>query len=233
MGLLHISQAEFHADGRRILGPISLDLVGPGITAILGANGSGKSVFLSLCHGILLPTRGYLTWDGDQPETTRDERGFVFQDTPILRRSVYDNIAFPLQAQNMPMTKRAPKIEQALRLTRLSLRANQPAASLSGGERQRLGLARALVIEPRVVFLDEPSASLDPASTKEFEEILTSISASGVKILLATHDIGQAKRMADDILFLDQGKLVEETPAEQFFQQPQSRAAQNYLAGVL
>lgn len=231
--LLEVSDAELSDDGLRLLGPISLRLDSPGITAVLGPNGAGKSLFLRLVHGLLPPSAGAVTWNGVAATESRSQRGYVFQNTPTMRRSVFANVAFPLIAAGVNRQTRRKRVDAALDQARLSAHAHMPAARLSGGERQRMALARAIVTRPGVVLLDEPAANLDPASTKELETMLRGVSATGTKILIATHDLAQARRLADDVLFFDGGLLVAHADVAQFFVDPTNDAVRNYLEGIL
>lgn len=230
---LHFTEVEIRANGTALLGPVSLVLETPGITVIMGANGAGKSLFLSAAHGLVTPNSGSIMWNGAAAESSRASRSFVFQSTPLLRRSVAANVAFPLKARLLSRTEKSQVLAAALAEARLGALARKPAATLSGGERKRMALARAMVTGPQVVLLDEPAANLDPASTKELEESLLQIKARGIKIILSTHDIAQARRLADDILFFDQGHLQEQSPAQDFFAAPTTSAAQKYLRGEL
>lgn len=229
--VLRCEGAAFAADGRVLLGPLDVEVPVQGITVVMGANGAGKSLFLRLAHGLLPPSRGRVLW-GDAPaEATRQTRGFVFQSNPVLRRSVAQNVAFPLQA--MGVGDVASRVARALELARLTGKDHLPAARLSGGERQRMAMARALVAEPQVLLMDEPSASLDPGSTRALEQMIRDASSRGVKVLISTHDIGQARRLADTVLFFADGQLAEDAPAPMFFDAPTSEAARDYLEGRL
>lgn len=220
-------------DGNLLLGPVDLKLTGSGITTIMGPNGAGKSLFLSAAHGLIETASGTITWAGIPARSSRASRGFVFQNTPVLRRSVAGNIALPLHARGVNRSQQADRISSALKQARLDADPRKPAAALSGGERKRLALARAIVTDPDILLLDEPSANLDPASTAGLEDILRRISQNGTKILISTHDIAQARRLADDILFFDGGKLVEQATAAEFFAKPNSKGAQKFLNGDL
>ncbi len=220
-------------NGRTLLGPVELDLASGGITIIMGPNGAGKSLFLSAAHGLLDYASGSVEWNGAAAHASRASRGFVFQSTPILRRSVAGNIALALHSSTLRRTERHARIANALTEARLGTDPRKPAAALSGGERKRLDLARAIVTDPKILLLDEPAANLDPASTKELEDILRRIAKGGTKILMSTHDIAQARRLADDILFFDGGQLVEQAETETFFEAPTSLAAQKFLKGEL
>ncbi len=230
---LRLEKAGLQADGDTLLGPLSLHVETAGITAVMGANGAGKSLFLRLCHGLLTPSQGRLTWAGRGAVATRRSRAFVFQSPPLLRRSIAENVTFPLQTSSIARSEWPARVEARLREARLWGRAGLPAARLSGGERQRMALARALVTDPDVILMDEPAASLDPASTRALEKMITKIAASGVKIYLATHDVAQARRLAEDVLFFSGGRLAEQADAAQFFAGPQSEAARQYLEGSL
>lgn len=231
--VLHVEAAEIWAEGAVLLGPVSMTLNSPGITVIMGSNGAGKSLFLSMVHGLLKPRKGRVTWQGVAATETCATRGFVFQATPILRRSIAGNVAFPLQAQGIAKAKRAPMLAHALAEARLDADPKKPAAALSGGERRRLDLARAIVTNPSVILLDEPSANLDPATNAWLETTLRKLSLAGKKILLSTHDVAQARRLADDILFFDSGKMCEQASVSDFFSGPKHVAAQRFLSGAL
>ena len=230
---LRLDGAEVRKDGARILGPISLTVASAGATALLGANGAGKSQFLRLIHGLVRPSAGAVTWGERSVAEARDEQSFVFQAAPVMRRSVWANVEFALIARRWPRAMREARTAEALERARLAGKAAQPAAALSGGERQRMALARAWAAGPRVLLLDEPCASLDPASTAEFERLLADIRAEGVKLFLATHDRDQARRLAEDVLFFENGRVAEQTAAARFFSGPASDAARRYLAGEL
>ncbi len=231
--VLEFQSAEIRSGGKTLLGPVSTRIDKPGITMIMGPNGAGKSLFLAAAHGLLDLSRGAVTWSGIPATSGRATRGFVFQTTPVLRRSVAGNIAFPLSALKMPLYRKKELVNNALRVARLAGDAGKPAATLSGGELKRLALARAIVAEPVAILLDEPAANLDPASTAELENSLRQISASGVKVILSSHNIAQARRLADDILFFDRGKLVEESSAAAFLDSPSHVSAQKFLKGEL
>ncbi|MEM8789503.1 MAG: ATP-binding cassette domain-containing protein [Pseudomonadota bacterium] len=230
---LSMAGARLGPPAATLLGPLDLALHPTGITMVMGANGAGKSLFLRLAHGLAAPDAGSVTWNGQPARGTLRQRGFVFQHPPLMRRSVAANVAFPLQALGIGRADISRRVAAALARTRLTDRAHAPAAQLSGGERQRMALARALVTEPVALLLDEPAASLDPASTAALEDLIRATAGQGVKLLMSTHDIAQARRMADDILFLDRGRIIEMGAAKDFFEAPASQPAQRYLDGKL
>jgi tungstate transport system ATP-binding protein len=192
---------------------------------LLGPNGSGKSTLIRLAMGLVAPTSGRISWGG---RAVPGERlAMVFQRPVMLRRTAAANVAYALPARN---DKRVTELLAQVGLAHL---ADRPARKLSGGEQQRLALARALARDPEILFLDEPTASLDPAATKSVEDIVRAIAATGVKIVMATHDIGQARRLAGDIVFLARGRLVERADAVQFFNAPATSEAGAFLRGDL
>lgn len=230
-GALRVEGLALEADGRHLVDIDALSLDPRSVTVVMGPNGAGKSLFLRLIHGLIVPTRGWISW-GEVAcgEATRATQAMVFQKPVLLRRSVAANVDFVLRGRAKTRAElRARSAELLLRVGVLE-RANQPARLLSGGEQQRLALARALAMRPQVLLLDEPTASLDPASVLLIEEIVLAASREGTKVIFVSHDIGQARRLADDVAFLHHGRLVEHRPAQEFFAGPSSAAAVGYLA---
>ena len=213
---------------------IDLSLEQPGITAIMGPNGAGKSLLLRLLHGLLVPSAGDIRWNGAPlDESVRRRQALVFQRPVLLRRSVLANVEFVLRLRAGASALHAPDARELLEQAGLGDRAGQPARRLSGGEQQRLAMVRALALDPDVLFMDEPTASLDPASVAAIEAIVVEAHRAGTKIVLVTHDLGQACRLADDVVFLHRGRVMEHTLAAQFFVRPRSQPARDYLAGRL
>ena len=224
----------YEAGGRRLIDGIDL-VVEPGRrTIVIGPNGAGKSLLLRLLHGLIGPTAGVVLWRGRPADTDiRRRQAMVFQKPVLLRRSVAANIDYALRARGVPKADRRERVARALCLGRLLEHAGRAARLLSGGEQQRLALVRALAVEPEILFLDEPTASLDPASTLAVEDLVRAAHAQGTGIVLVTHDLGQARRLADEVVFLHRGRVVEQTPAERFFARPASEPARAYLAGQI
>ncbi len=224
-----VHDLSLEVQGKRLIDGVNLRITGGQITVVMGPNGAGKSLLLRLLHGLIAPTTGDISWAGRQlTEAVRSRQAMVFQRPVLLRRSVAANVDFVLKLRGIGSAERRDGI---LEHARLSESANQPARLLSGGEQQRLALARALAMEPGVLFLDEPTASLDPASTLLIEEMVRTAHGRGTKIIFVTHDIGQARRLADEVVFLHRGQVQEHTSAEEFFAAPNSDAARDYLAG--
>ncbi len=228
---LAVRNLVLEADRGRLIDGLDLSLDGRALTVIMGPNGAGKSLLLRLIHGLIQATRGTITWDGvPVGDATRARQAMVFQRPVLLRRSVRANMAFVLALRG-----RATRTDIARWLDYVDLaeHAGQPARLLSGGEQQRLALARALAAQPGVLLLDEPTASLDPASTAAIERLVQAAHRGGTKVIFVTHDVGQARRLAGDVVFVNRGRVVEHAPADAFFDQPQSAAARAYLAGRL
>ena len=222
----------FAAGATRILADVSLTIAAGAPTLIIGPNGAGKSVLLRLLHGLLEPTEGRVRWGGAGRDG-QPNQAMVFQRPVLLRRSAIANILYPLRLAGVPAKQRAIRAEQALALVGLSALADRPARRLSGGEQQRLALARAAATGAEVLFLDEPSAGLDPGATRAVEEIVARLADRGTKIVMTTHDLGQARRLAGDIVFLHGGRALEHAPAEAFFAGPASPEAAAFLRGDL
>jgi len=208
-----------------IVRDLALTLGSGAPTVLLGPNGSGKSTLLRLAMGLVQPTSGRVTWGGRHQPGER--LAMVFQRPVMLRRTAAANIAYALPARD------DGRVAELLAQVGLAHLTDRPARKLSGGEQQRLALARALARDPEILFLDEPTASLDPAATKAVEDIVRAVAASGVKIVMATHDIGQARRLASDIVFLVRGRLVERADAASFFTSPATPEAAAFLRGDL
>jgi tungstate transport system ATP-binding protein len=224
----------FEAGGQRLLDDIDLVLERLGTTVIMGPNGAGKSLLLRLLHGLLTPSGGEVRWNGRAPDrAVRRRQAMVFQKPVLLRRSVLGNVTYALKVHGLPRPQRRPRAEEALADAGLDALARRPARVLSGGEQQRLALARAWATRPEVLFLDEPTANLDPAGAHAVERMVAAIKARGTKIVLTTHDLGQARRLADEVVFLHRGRLVERSPAQRFFDQPESEQARAFLSGEL
>lgn len=216
--------------GQTLLGPLDVTLLAPGITMVLGPNGAGKTTFLRLLHGMERKSAGRIDWPTD-PRGLRGQQAFVFQRPTMMRRSVLDNLAYPLRLSGMAMTRARETARAHLEQIGLGAKADLAAHHLSGGERQKLALARALIREPSLVFLDEPCASLDGAAVRDIEAMLGAARARGVAAIMATHDLGQARRLADQVLFLHKGRALEHGPAAAFFDAPGTPEGRAFLDG--
>jgi tungstate transport system ATP-binding protein len=230
---LRLTEVSFAAGGRTIIDRISLDIERGPCTIILGANGAGKSVLMRVMHGLLSPTAGRVEWNAPESPGRPRRQAMVFQRPIMLRRSAYANIAYALEIAGIPRDQRDALVSEALDGVGLSHLAHRPARVLSGGEQQRLALARAWALHPEVLFLDEPTASLDPSATREIETLITAFDAAGTKVVMATHNLGQARRLGDEILFLEEGRLAERSPVELFFSKPESAQAASFIKGEL
>jgi tungstate transport system ATP-binding protein len=229
---LRVTGLTYRAGKLDLLREISFELGAGEKVLVLGPNGAGKSVLLRLLHGLLVPSSGTIAWSTQD----RDQQAMVFQRPVMFRRSVRDNLAFALSLRSHSDTTRIAldqRIHQALALHDLHSLASRPARLCSVGEQQRIALARAWALRPRVLFLDEPSASLDPSATKSIETALLAIHQEKTTLVMASHDLGQARRLADRVLFLHRGQLIEDAPAAEFFTRPRSPLAEAFLHGEL
>jgi tungstate transport system ATP-binding protein len=230
---LILEGVSFVAGGRAIIDGVSCQFTAGPRTVILGPNGSGKSVLMRLCHGLLAPTSGRIEWRGNRDEHRPRAQAMVFQRPVMLRRSALHNVTYGLALAGVARRERDARARDVLDAVGLSLVANRPARVLSGGEQQKLALARAWALEPEVLFLDEPTANLDPGATREVERIVDQIHASGTKIVMTTHNLAQARRLADEILFMSAGRLADHAPVERFFTQPSTPEAAAFIKGEL
>ena len=218
-------------DNRKKLSSLNLSINSNNVTVIMGPNGAGKSLFLKILNGILTPTSGCITWNNKkQFSDTLNTQAFVFQKPILLRRSVIANLDY---MDSVLGYKKKISKDRLLEIVQLKKQKNQPARMLSPGEQQRLSLIRSLMLRPNLLLLDEPTANLDPASTKIIEDIILNLKMMGIKIIFVTHNILQAKRIADEIIFLNEGKMVEHLGKQEFFSNSKSIEVQNYLNGIL
>ncbi len=222
----------FEARGVTILRGVDLVVQEGAPTVVLGPNGAGKSVLLRLLHGLLAPSAGRIVWAGPEAEARRRQT-MVFQRPVMLRRSVLANATYPMRIAGLPRVECRSRALEALRWVGLADLAGRSARRLSGGEQQRLALARAAALAPELLFLDEPTASLDPSATRAVEAIVADFAARGCKVVMTTHDLGQARRLAGDVAFLHAGRLLEHRPASDFFNAPASPEAAAFLRGDL
>jgi len=220
--------------GAPVLNIDRLLLDGAGPTLILGPNGAGKSLLLRCLHGLVRPDAGEVRQGGRRLDAlARGRQAMVFQHPVLLRRSVQANLYYVLRRAGLSRAARAARCAELLSMGGLLPKGRQAARSLSGGEAQRLAVLRALACNPEVLFLDEPSSALDPASTKAVEQLVRQAHERGTRIVMVTHDLGQARRMAGDVLVLHRGEVMEHTPAPEFFDRPRSRAARCFIEGRL
>ena len=228
---IYIKDLSLILDERKILSSLNFSINSDDITVIMGPNGAGKSIFLKILNGILTPTSGCITWNNKkQFSDTLNTQAFVFQKPILLRRSVIANLDY---MDSVLGNKKRISKDRLLKIVQLQKQKNQPARMLSLGEQQRLSLIRSLMLRPNLLLLDEPTANLDPASTKIIEDIILNLKMMGIKIIFVTHNILQAKRIADEIIFLNEGKMVEHLNKQEFFSNSKSIEVQNYLNGIL
>ncbi len=221
-----------HRAGHNVIGPLNLAITHPGMTAVLGPNGAGKTTLLRLLHGLERARSGHIDWPAD-PATLRSAQAFVFQRPVMMRRSVLENLIYPLRIKGSTRDAAKKQAQTVLKDIDMAEKSKLDATLLSIGEQQRLAVARAFIAKPGLVFLDEPCASLDGATTYQIETLLRQKRDAGVVSLLSTHDLAQARRLADWVILLHKGKLIETAPAAQFFAGPATQIGRDFLEGRL
>jgi len=229
---LVLDDVSLQAGVTTILNRLSLTITRGAPTLIVGPNGAGKTTLLRLCMGLAAPSTGRVTWGG-RADRTPLRRAILFQRPVMLRRTAAANVAYALAQAGTPHKQRAQRVTALLDRVGLSDLAQRPARRLSGGEQQRLALARALARDPEILLLDEPTANLDPAATRSVEEIVLMAAQSGIKIVMASHDLGQVRRLAGDVVFLVRGALCEQGKAGDFLDHPATSEAAAFLRGDL
>lgn len=230
---LKVADATYCVRGKALVEELSFTLGHGRRTVILGPNGSGKTLTLHLCHGLIAPTSGKVEWLGAASGIDRKRHALVFQHPVMLRRSMRANLLHALSVNGWGWGQRRERAELALERFGLRALADRAARVASGGERQRLALARAWALHPEVLFLDEPTASLDPGATREIESIIRAFDAAGTKIVMSTHSLGQARRLGDEVIYLHQGRVAERAPIERFFPLPSTAEAAAFVKGEL
>lgn len=228
---IRLEQVRFLPGGRAVLKGVDLTLDGEGITLVLGPNGAGKTVLLRLLAGLERPQAGRIAWGGSDAPGARV--AMVFQHPLLLRTSVAHNAALGLRPLGLSRFEAQRRTTEVLARVGLEHRARDSARHLSGGERQRLALARAWAVRPRLLLLDEPTAALDPSATETVERIVREIRTDGARVVMTTHNLGQAMRLADDIVFIEGGLVREHSPTARFFSRPQSLEARLFIRGEL
>jgi tungstate transport system ATP-binding protein len=228
---IRLEQLHFTPNGRTVLNGVDLTVDGEGITLVLGPNGAGKSVLLRILAALECPDGGRIAWNGGGGP--QGSIAMVFQHPMLLRTTVADNAALGLKPLGLARAEVQRRTAEVLGRVGLAHRARDSARHLSGGERQRLALARAWAVRPRLLLLDEPTAALDPSATETVESIVREIRTDGAKVLMTTHNLGQAMRLADDIVFIEGGRVREHTPTARFFSRPLSQEARLFIRGEL
>ena len=220
--------------GRDVLNVPALSLGHVGCTAIVGPNGAGKSLLVRTLCDLQVPDSGRVTWAGQAPDTLRRHRvGLLLQRPVLLRRSALNNVLFALRATGMSRAAGLPEAQQALHAAGLSALVDVSAHRLSGGEQQRLALARALALKPDMLFMDEATANVDPASTRVIEQQLIRAMTDGLKVVAVSHDMGQVRRLADEVVLMHNGGVVEQSRRQHFFEQATNPLTQRWLDGEL
>ena len=214
-----------------ILDKINCKIKSNSITAVLGPNGAGKSIFLQTINGLISIQSGRLTFNSmEKNQEIRKQQALVFQNPVLLRRTVMANMQFVLNLRNRESNQLLKNILDKVGLEGYE---KKSARLLSGGEKQRLSMARALVVNPHLLLLDEPTANLDPYSLNLIEDLVLEENSIGKTVIFTTHDMSQAKRLATDVIFLNKGKVLEQTVSKTFFKSPKTLEAQKYINGEI
>jgi tungstate transport system ATP-binding protein len=227
-----LQDVSFRTRDVTILDRVSLWLTPGAPTVLIGPNGAGKTTLLRVAMGLIEPTSGQVSWGG-RAKVPPTRRAIVFQRPVMLRRSTAANIEYALASAGVARSRWPARVAELLDIVGIPGLGARPARRLSGGEQQRLALARALARDPEVLFLDEPTASLDPAATKAIEDVIRAVVARGIKVVMSTHDLGEAKRLAGEIVLMHRGRVIENGPAAEFFDGPKSQEARRFIAGDL
>ena len=221
-------------NGRVLLDVKYLNFDQPVCYAIVGHNGAGKTLLARTLAGLQQPDQGLVQWAGKSPDKARRTQvGLLLQRPILLRRTAQANIEYALHRVGITGKKARSRAQSLLQQAGLLAVANTPSRVLSGGEQQRLALARALALHPEMLILDEPTANVDPVSTLPIEKMLLQAVADGCCAIIISHDMGQVKRVADEVIFMHAGRVLEQTPSSQFFSQPASEQGQAFVAGDL
>ena len=230
--LISSQNISYSVGGRTLVDGLTCSIQQGRRTFLIGPNGAGKSLAMKLWHGLLTPTSGQLSWDGqDWQDDFRTQQSMVFQSPVMLRRSVQANLEFVLSSRGVENSKTL--IADALKGAELDHLTRRPARVLSGGEAQRLAIVRALIVRPRLLLLDEPTSNLDPGATMKIENLIKKASAQGVTIVMVSHSVGQVKRLAQDIVFMDGGRVIETGPANEVLSAPKNEETAMWLDGGL
>ena len=225
--LLRLRDASIRFGTVQALNGVALDVHRGDFIALVGSNGSGKTTLLRLLHGLLAHQGRRELADATAVQA------MVFQKPFMLRLSVWNNLRLALWLARVPREERSARAEQALQRVGLADLRGRPARALSGGQQQRLALARAWGLRPQILFLDEPTASLDPSAKKEVEAVLAGFAADGMTLVMSTHNLGQAKRLATRVVYLDRGEILADQPTATFFGEPGGGRADLFLKGEL
>ncbi len=226
---LKLKKITYKLNNNLILNNISLEIEKGKPKIILGSNGAGKTTLMRMCHGLIQPSSGQIQWQGNINQNKFRNQSMVFQRPIMLKRSVKKNLEYVLKIHNTPRNKILTLIDEILDLVNLKNQLNFPAYSLSNGEQQKLAIARSWLLKPEVLFLDEPTASLDPSSTQSLEEIIKTIVNSGSQIIMSTHNLAQAKRIEGEIIFLSKGEIIKHSSNEIFFKESKNKEIMSFL----
>jgi|Deesub1362A_J573_1020465.scaffolds.fasta_scaffold01729_11 tungstate transport system ATP-binding protein len=231
---IHLRNIWKYYDGKAVLRDVNLSVLGGRVVGIIGNSGAGKTTLLKIVAGLEKQDRGDYYFDGRIAESfIRKKVTMVFQKPVVFNTSVHYNIKFGLKIRGFSKTEMERRVRDSLRLVKLEGYEKRRAKNLSGGEQQRLAIARALAIEPEVILLDEPTANLDPFNVRVIEQVIREISEKGVTVIFSTHNIFQARRIAEEIVHIHDGKIVEVGDVEKVFNNPENEITRKFVSGEL
>jgi tungstate transport system ATP-binding protein len=219
----------------KALNGITLNMQGGSIVVLIGVNGAGKTTLLRIIAGLEAPDKGKIVLNGENisAEELRKVATLVFQKTAMFSMNVHDNLAFGLRIRKMPKAEIDQKVSQALASVGLANFENRKAKKTSGGEQQRISLARAFLLEPKILLLDEPTANLDPNSATIIERAIVSRKKPDTVIIISTHNLNQARRLGDEVVHIHGGRIVDHSSPEEFFDSPKSEITRKFINGDL
>ena len=216
---------------------LQLDIAEGEFVTMLGPSGSGKTTCLMMLAGFETPTHGEIYLDGKAISSIPPHKrgiGMVFQNYALFpHMTVYENLAFPLRVRKIPKDDADKKIDKALSMVSLQGFASRMPGQLSGGQQQRVAIARALCMEPKIMLFDEPTSALDPEMIKEVLDVMVDLANQGMTMIVVTHEMGFAKEVADSMIFMDEGKIVEKADTKEFFANPKSDRTKLFLSQIL
>jgi tungstate transport system ATP-binding protein len=226
---LSVNKVSLIINEKKLLKEISFNVKKNNILSIVGPNGSGKTSLLKALHGIYKLSSGSISWGDCSINEIKKMQAMIFQNPLLLKRSVKDNITYVLKIRNNTKSEILNKTNEALNLCNINELQNQQAHTLSGGEKQKLAIARAWVLDPNILFLDEPTLNLDPPSVYEIEELIINMHAKNTFVIFSSHDLRQVRKLSKEIVFLYDGKLIEKTKSKKFFESAESDLAKSFL----
>jgi len=223
---LKINNLSYSANDNEILKNINFSCAEPKVTIIAGNNGSGKSTLLKILHGLIKTPNNVIQWGNYFISEVKEKQSMVFQTPILLNRTVYDNLHYVAIKKNITEKNYIEKIMRKLNIKNIS---NINAKYISGGEKQKVSIAMSIIGNPKIIFLDEPTSQLDPVYKNEIESIIRNLSSNNIKIFMTSHDVSQIKRIGEEIIFLDNGRVIYQKCVKDFFSEEHCDLIKNYI----